>query len=366
MLKFRVLFVLLMLSQTLSAQNQQEQDSTSKAKNVQVVPFPNISNNQIFGWGGGVNVAVLYKLNKKDTLSPVNTTVLQPMYFQNGTWWAALYNEFYWGENKWRGIFLAYAQGVNFQFYTQSYFPNFQDQVIAYNTKGYSTSFSLMRRIFPDFYAGLQYIFTRNSVNFEGYDRLDEYLSRFGYTENTESGLGFTINYDKRDNIYDPSKGIYWIANSYSYREWLGSSVEYNFILTELSYYTRLSPKLIWASKGAAQIAFGDVPFVDENVQGFGGMRFMDLRGYNKGQFRGDQMYNLQTEFRYNFYGRYSANLYLGSGTVFTDPQDAEYLPAIGLGARYLASKKYKVKVGVDYAWGKNDHGIYFLIGEAF
>lgn len=362
----RLLVLLFFVFNIFLLQAQDKQKEKDSVKSFQIIPFPNISNNQVFGWGGGINVAMLYPLNKKDTVSPVTTTVIQPMYFQNDSWWVALYSEMYFAQDKWRSVFLGFKSNVNFQFYTKDYLPDYPDKIVSYTGNVTTASISLMRKIFPKFYFGMQYIYGRSEVSFPDNEIIERLLKKFSYTENTESGLGFTLNYDTRNDIYSPDKGMYLIANNYFYRDALGSTVDYDFIMTEFSYYKRLSSKLVWASKLGIQATLGDVPFIDENVQGFGGMRAMDLRGYNKGEYRGEQMYNAQTEFRYNIYNRYSVNGYLGAGTVFNPGDQKPFLPAAGLGLRYLASTKYKVKVGIDYAWGKDDHGIYFLIGEAF
>ena len=359
----KLIAIFLVLSSLSIYAQETEKDSV---KSFQIIPFPNVAKNQVFGWGGGLNLAMLYKLNKKDTISPVNTTVIQPMYFQNNTWWVALYSEMYYKEDTWRTTFLGFHSNVNFQFYTQDYLPNFSSQVIAYTSTASSFNLTVLRRVFPKFYFGMQYTFKKSSVRFPNNEIIETLLDKFGYTDNTESGLGFSVSWDKRNDIYYPDRGFYWVANNSFYRKGIGSSVNYDFIQSEFSVFKRLGPKLIFASKIGMQITLGDVPFIDENIQGFGGLRAMDLRGYNRGEFRGEQMYNSQAEFRYNVYKRYSVNAYFGLGTVFTPGDGAPVLPATGLGLRYKASKKHNVNVGIDYAWGKNDSGIYFMIGEAF
>ena len=99
---------------------------------------------------------------------------------------------------------------------------------------------------------------------------------------------------------------------------------------------------------------------------GFSGLMFEDLRGYNKGEYRGDKIFFLQTELRTVLYKGFGAKVFGGMGSAFNNVEDAPFLPAGGIGVRYEASKRYNVFVSVDYAWGKNDNGVYFSIGEAF
>ena len=284
----------------------QNTDSIAKPKKdptkLQVIPFPNLSKNQVFGWGGGINVAFMYHVNKKDSVSPASMTVLQPMYFENGTWWGAVYSETYFSENKWRSVLLMFTSNINFQFYTQDYLPDFDNKIISYRSQVLNIAPSIMRRISPGFYAGLNYIYTKNKLSFPENPGLETAIDKFKRSTKTESGIGVTLSFDNRDNVYDSTKGSYLTANNYTYFAGIGSDVNYNFAMLEYSFFKRLSSKIVLASKFGMQISWGDVPFIDENVEGFGGLKGMDLRGYNKGEYRGEQMYNLQTELRMNVY----------------------------------------------------------------
>lgn len=51
--------------------------------------------------------------------------------------------------------------------------------------------------------------------------------------------------------------------------------------------------------------------------------------------------------------------------TIAEIPKD-QLLPSIGLGFRYLLIEKERINIGVDFAVGKCDWGIYFRIGESF
>ena len=121
-------------------------------------------------------------------------------------------------------------------------------------------------------------------------------------------------------------------------------------MLTELSFYKRIHSQIVWASKFGAQMV-GDVPFIDEKCKALaacGPWTFAD----NKGEYRGEQLYNLQTEFRYSFYKRWSVNAYMGMGPYLM-PVMINPIASRRIGRAILASPKYKVNVGIDYAWGK-------------
>ncbi len=60
---------------------------------------------------------------------------------------------------------------------------------------------------------------------------------------------------------------------------------------------------------------------------------------------------------------------FVGVGSAvnkFGDIPDADILPSIGFGGRYLMIAKEKINVGVDIGVGKDDWRLTFRIGEAF
>ncbi|MBB6459268.1 BamA/TamA family outer membrane protein [Flammeovirga kamogawensis] len=358
------LFFLFLISTPLFAQNSKS-DSTKKEKNLQFIGIPNVANNKVFGWGGGANVGAFYKLNKADSISPPSMSFIQGMYFQNETWWLALLQENYYKQDKFRSRVLLFTTNVNFQFYTDELLPQLPSTVVPYSTKTSSIQASFSTKIFKDAFLGPIYTYGKNNFSFDS-DALNKLLELRNVGEFTTSGIGLTFDYDSRDNIFSTSKGMYFNLYSLSYFDAIGSDADFTGLYGEYSYFYSIKKNMILASKANIAALFGDVPFIEENVMGFGGTRFQDLRGYNKGQFRGNQMYMVQTELRWRFYKNWGANFYCGMGTVFTAEQNVPFLPAGGLGLRYKASKQYNINVGIDAAWGKDDNGIYFLIGEAF
>ena len=60
---------------------------------------------------------------------------------------------------------------------------------------------------------------------------------------------------------------------------------------------------------------------------------------------------------------------FLGVATAVDSPSEIAFndlLPGVGFGIRYMMIPSEKINVGIDVAFGKNDWGVYFRIGEAF
>jgi hypothetical protein len=108
----------------------------------------------------------------------------------------------------------------------------------------------------------------------------------------------------------------------------------------------------------------GNAPFF--LLSTFGGST--DLRGYPSGRYRDRMMYALQAEYRWQFSERWIFTGFAGFGEVaesFGDFGD-DFLPAAGLGARFVLSKKHRVGLSFDVAQGKDSTEYYMGVGEAF
>ena len=106
------------------------------------------------------------------------------------------------------------------------------------------------------------------------------------------------------------------------------------------------------------------IPFNGQNTVGRD-----DLRGYSNGKYRANQVYNIQSEYRWNFYKKWGMVTFGGLAIATDNFKGYNYsglLPSLGAGLRFLAIPKRKINVGIDLAVGKGDWGVYFRIGEAF
>jgi len=94
-----------------------------------------------------------------------------------------------------------------------------------------------------------------------------------------------------------------------------------------------------------------------------------DIRGYTQGKYRGEQTVTLQGEYRWNPFEKIGFVGFAGVASIFSginEKDNGKLLPGIGTGFRYNVFPKNHMNVGMDFAAGIDDWGIYFKIGEAF
>ena len=177
--------------------------------------------------------------------------------------------------------------------------------------------------------------------------------------------FGYQLTYDRRDHQYNPHGGYHLIFKHSIFPEWLnGISTFHGFAITYNHYYPIRSERHILATRLRANISAGEVPFTGQHVVGQD-----DIRGYTSGKYRDNQVYVLQAEYRWRFYGRFGAVGFFGLATATENLgslTENELLPGGGIGFRYLMLPDERINIGLDVAFGKEDWGLYFRIGESF
>ena len=172
------------------------------------------------------------------------------------------------------------------------------------------------------------------------------------------------LEYDTRDHEQFPREGIHVEGRAMFYRESSGADFNAETYKIAANFYRPIGERNVLASRVLFRWTKGDAPFFLKSS--FGGNT--DLRGYPSGRFRDNMMYAVQTEYRWQFSDRWIFTGFVGVGEVaknFSDFGD-NYLPAAGVGTRFVLSKKHRVGLSFDVAHGKVGTEYYFGVGEAF
>ena len=188
--------------------------------------------------------------------------------------------------------------------------------------------------------------------------------------EYNATGISFFVEFDSRDAISNPQRGVYVAAQAKVRPKGMGNIGQTLWSgRLVLDYYQRLWRGAVlafdlrgeWNSKGT--------PWVYNAL--IGGSQSM--RGYYAGRFNDLCAVTLQAEFRQNIYKRLGAVAWGGAGNVFRSFSTFSWhktLPTYGVGLRYELRKG--VNLRLDYGFGGKDlqgkliHGAVFSINEAF
>ncbi|NRB83501.1 MAG: BamA/TamA family outer membrane protein [Winogradskyella sp.] len=347
-----LVFIIILLSFNIT-HSQQKHSEKGANKDIKVKIVPYLSYNRTYEFMFGAVPMVMYKANKKDTVSPESISGLMGIYTTNKTWFALAFSKLYLQEDHWRITIGAGLGTANSQFMSGGTTSNFID----YQTGADFLKLEVQRKIGKNLYFGANYMYTKFNNEFDFDTPVNE--------EVTLNGLGFVFLRDKRDNVYYPRKGSELNLNYTGYLSFMGNDDESSKI--ELKYNTFFKTNRandVIALRAYGGFGLGEVPFNNLLV-----VEGTDLRGYSMGEYRGKQLIALQGEYRYNFKGNMGLVGFAGFGTIYgsnIESNNGKILPSIGAGYRYTAFPENKMNVGLDVAAGSGDWGIYFRIGEAF
>jgi outer membrane protein assembly factor BamA len=205
--------------------------------------------------------------------------------------------------------------------------------------------------------AGPQYLLLDSNIKLRD-DDLPSYITE-KKSKSFVSQLGGAIQFDNRDNIFTPDKGVrldsdfFWSDNA------IGSDYNtWRINLSTIGYYP-ITKKLIGGLRFEGQQTLGDTPFYL--------LPSIDLRGIPSGRYQGSATMVAETEFRWDLYKRWSLMAYGGGATAFDKWDQAFKKPLIyscGTGFRYLIARKFKLRMGVDIARGPEDWAYYIVFGS--
>lgn len=177
------------------------------------------------------------------------------------------------------------------------------------------------------------------------------------------SGVSFHLAYDSRDFIPNPYKGQAAILDTTIYRRGLGSNTDFEKVEWSYDIYHRMRERDVLAFDLYGHFSWGDVPWNMLAILGENNR----MRGYFMGQYRDRNMMATQVEYRWHIAGRHGMVFWGGAGAIAPKPGDlfsARWLPTAGVGYRF--EFKPRVNVRFDVGFGRQTHGVYFQINEAF
>ena len=285
-----------------------------------------------FGVGGAVLAS--FRMNKQDTISQRSFLPAGLNLSINGTIVVAGAGTFFFNENRFR-IYMNYGYRNEPSHYYGKGFEKAENLERGDSTTRFHRSyFQLYPRfvweVRPHFYLGG--LFDLNYTKVSDVNPVmeeDPYFQQFK-RKYFNVGIGGLIQYDTRDDVATPTRGMLLGANFKLFGKYWGGA--YNYEIIELEYRQfknvfRPRSTLAWIAK--SQIGLGDIPFTE--LPTFGSP--FDLRGYYMGKYRDKSMAYGIVEYRHmfgspakyksgNFWAKCGFVAWVGTGTIGETPFD--------------------------------------------
>ncbi|MDE5637847.1 MAG: outer membrane protein assembly factor, partial [Alistipes sp.] len=211
--------------------------------------------------------------------------------------------------------------------------------------------------------ASVDFNFTRGLFGFADSAERFKYIGdeRLTYTA---TGLGLMVQYDSRDYITGPSRGLYLSAHGRVFPKGLGNcdNTLWSAVI-QADYYHALWKDAIVAVDLYGELHNRTTPWT--LLARLGGSYRM--RGYYEGRYTDNNLITATVEIRQRIWRRIGCVVWGGAGNVFGSFGTFDWghtLPNYGLGLRW--ELKHRVNVRIDYGFGRKTNGLVLNINEAF
>ena len=328
------------------------------------LPVPIIITEPAVGYGGGIAPVFFFdsiknsaeKARETGHYTPPNIVALAAFGTENGTWGAGGGGMFTFREDRYRWRGGVARANVNLDFYGAGGLIG----PLAYNLDGWmSVQHGMMRLGESNAWAVLRW----NYFSLENKFDLPGQSGQFVDTTRTNkaSGLGVSLEYDSRDNLFTPNTGWTGSLDLTFYDPDIGSDTRFQSYRAHVFSYWKVSPVLVLGLRADGRAAEGDVPFYM--------LPFVDLRGVPAMRLQDTRTAVLETELRWNLDHRWALVGFLGGGKAWgtrEDFSDGASTVSKGAGFRYLIASKLGIYMGMDMAWSTQDKAWYIQVGNAW
>ncbi|RHJ83468.1 BamA/TamA family outer membrane protein [Parabacteroides sp. AM08-6] len=358
---------------------QLRRDSIRAHKNIwwSVLGGPSYTPEASLGVGGAILAS--FRLNKKDTISQRSFLPAGLNLSLNGTIVVAGAGTFFFNENKFR-IYASYGyrnEPAHYYGKGMSIAENIErsDSTTKYHRNYFQIYPRFVWEIRPHFYiGGLFELNYTKATQINPVMLKDTYFNKYDSTY-LNVGIGGLIQYDTRDDVATPSKGVLLSANFKMFGKYLGGN--YNYEILELEYRQfknifRPRSTLAWIAK--SQIGMGDIPFTE--LPTFGSP--FDLRGYYMGKYRDKSMAYGIIEYRHmfgspakyksgNFWAKCGFVVWGGTASIGNSPFDwNKWKLNYGAGIRIQMQPGKNFRLDVGKEPGQPGMQVYMNMTEAF
>jgi hypothetical protein len=181
--------------------------------------------------------------------------------------------------------------------------------------------------------------------------------------KSTLSMLQPAINWESRNNIFTPTRGLNTgIIFTYN-ATWLGADDNFYKLNTYFLGYQPISERIFsgWRFDGNFMLG-GDAPLY--------ALPYIQLRGVPALRYQSDHTMLVETEWRFAVYKRWSVDLFTGAGKAFTSFDsfdESKWVYNFGAGFRYELARALGMHSGVDFAWSNDgEFAFYLILGNAW
>ena len=327
-----------------------------------ILPVPVVITEPAVGYGGGL-VGMFLRPRKQageEGWARPNISALGAIGTENGTRAAFAGDASRWRDGRLKTLAGVGGGHINLDFYGLGVDRASLDQAIRY-----SLDFELLFlqgawQLKPKspWSIGLRYIYAQVEPKLRGEPVFPGLADRADVDISAPAGI---LEFDSRDNIFTPTRGIFAETVFLMSREDLGASSDFERFQQVVMGWYPITDAVTLGMRADYQRASDDAPFFLRP--------YIDLRGVQAMRYQGDEMASAEIEARWQFRSRWSAVGAAGAGTAhstrpnFSATQD---VASGAVGLRYELARKFGLHAGLDVGFSSETTAIYFQVGNAW
>jgi hypothetical protein len=326
------------------------------------LPIPLIITEPAVGYGGGLGLMFLSKPlpHAEDGLGRPNITTAAGFGTENGTVGVLAADLRYWLDEHLQTLVGFIYSSVNLDYYGIGDDPALANNPLRYNLepKG-GTARAKYRFGDTRLWAGLNYGFSSTRVSF---DKPPGTPGEPAFQHESNVG-GFTPSFtlDTRDNFFTPNRGTYVEASGGFFSPAFGADQDFQRANLLAMQFIALGSTLFLGVRAEGAASFGNEPFYLRP--------YISLRGAPTLRYQGEEVAQIETELRWQFWKRFSLVGFVGAGAAWNNLEHFDSTKTIvtgGAGFRYELARAYGLHIGLDVARGPDDTAVYIQFGSAW
>ena len=327
------------------------------------LPIPLVVTEPAVGYGGGLAGMFIRprKQEGAEGYARPNISAAGGIATENGTWMAFAGDSSHWFDDRVQTLAGGGGGKLNLDFYGLGNASDSLDQPISYTLDAELAIVQGNWKIKPKspWSIGLRYVYAQVEPKLRDAPvQLPNLLD--GVTMKISAPTA-VLEYDSRDNLFTPTRGIYSETSYMDSLEGLGATEEFQRFEQVLLVFKPLSEKWYLGARADYQWASDGTPFFLRP--------YIQLRGVAAMRYQGDEMASAEVEARWQFHGRWSLVGATGYGTAHTERDLFSATRDVWSGAvgfRYELARLFKMHAGLDVGFSKGETAIYLQVGSAW
>jgi hypothetical protein len=326
------------------------------------LPVPVLVTEPAVGYGGG-GVGLFLRPRREagdEGWARPDISALGGIATQNGTWGAFAGDASRWFDGRLRTLAGGGTGTVNLDFYgLGADRPSF-DQAVRYSLQFTGVVAQANWQLAPKspWAVGVRYVYANVEPTLRDDPPFPGLADRVRVKISAPTAI---VEYDTRDNIFTPTRGIYAESSYLASRQALGASVDFERFGQVLIGWTPLRDDVTLGARADYAWSSAGTPFFLRP--------FVMLRGVPAMRYQGDQSASFEAEARWQLHGRWSVVAFGGAGKTWTRGDrlsSTQDVASGGAGFRYELARRFGLHAGLDVAHSPGTTAVYFAVGNAW